>query len=369
MVIDSELNSNQKIDYYDILGIEDKTMPSSEIKKRYNKLVAKYHPDKSKDADPQIFSLIQQAWNCLGNDEKRNIYDNKKNMEKNSKKNSHHSLKKKFENYQELKNTEKISDSDRKKNELAFNSFADEMNKKMSSGKIKYDDNAMTHDETNSRFNNLVLEREQQEIEFSQNRIFSEGSKFNDSTLQTFNKIFDEYKQKNDKNNIVQSKGGKPSAWNISAVGENSFTSLDTLNGDDNAEIYGSNYSSLDCFGCENRLDMNNIDVNTYGGASYVTGHNTRDENFHKTMETKLRERELETKDFEKNNATRNTRSSTGGTRSLSTLPTGSGNFLDDNIDRSYMFTHEVASDLWDDDDIDNDVGYACSKLIDLDDN
>lgn len=339
MVQDNEFHSGNKIDYYDVLGIEDKTISTSEIRKKYNKLVAKYHPDKSKDADPQLFSLIQQAWNCLGNDEKRRLYDNKKTTEKNNRKDSHMSLKKKFESFQELRDTEKLSESDRKKNELSFSTYVDEMNKKMSSGKVKYDDNPMSHEETSSRFNNLMLEREQQEIEFSQSRLFSEGTKFNDSTLQTFNKIFDEYKHKNEKNNII-SKGKGVSAWNIAAADDNNFTSIDMLNGDKNEGIFGANYSSLDCFGHENGLDTDSIDVGNYGGVSYVTDHCVKDDNYQKNLDAKLREREFETKELEKG-----------------------GNFMNNSNDRSFMFTHEVDG-LWDDYD-DDDINFACSKLID----
>lgn len=343
MVQNNEFHSGNKIDYYDVLGIEDRTISISEIRKKYNKLVAKYHPDKSKDADPQLFSLIQQAWNCLGNEEKRRLYDNRKTIDKNSRKDSHLSLKKKFDSYQELRETEKLSESDRKKNELSFNSYVEEMNKKMNSGKVKYDGNPMNQEETNSRFNNLMLEREQQEIEFSQSRLFSEGTKFTDSTLQTFNKIFDEYKHKNEKHNIIP-KGRGVSAWNIVAADDNNFTSIDMLNGDENSGIFGANYSSLDCFGCENRLDADSVDVDSYGGASYVTDHYIKDENYQKNLDTRLRERELETKELEKG-----------------------GNFIDNN-DRSFMFIHEVDS-LWndgdDEDDENEDISYACSKLID----
>lgn len=344
MVKDNETNPGNKIDYYDVLGIEDRNISASEIKKRYNKLVAKYHPDKLKDADPQLFSLIQQAWNCLGNAEKRKAYDNRRIIDKNTARDSHLSLKKKFEKFQELKKTEELSETERKKNELSFNAYVEEMNRKMSSGKIKYDDNPMSYKETSSRFNNLMLEREQQEIEFSQNRLFSEGTKFNDSTLQTFNKIFDDYKQKTGKQNIIP-KGTGVTAWNIAVANDNNFTSIDTLNGDDSDGIFGTNYSSLDCYGCENNLDVNSIDVKNYGVASYVKDHCVIDDEYEKSLDARLRERKLETEE-------------------LNSIQ----KFDENNTDKSFMFTHEI-DELWnnsdDSDDYEEDMDYACSKLID----
>lgn len=61
--------------YYDILGIrEDAT--ETEIKQAYRKLVRKYHPDVSKEANAdEMTSKINQAYNVLKNKDKRAEYD------------------------------------------------------------------------------------------------------------------------------------------------------------------------------------------------------------------------------------------------------------------------------------------------------
>lgn len=62
-------------DYYKILGIE-KGASKEEIKKAYKKLAKKYHPDLNKDADAQEkFKEVNEAASVLGNDEKRQQYD------------------------------------------------------------------------------------------------------------------------------------------------------------------------------------------------------------------------------------------------------------------------------------------------------
>ena len=59
--------------YYQILGL-DATATDAEIKKAYRKLAQKFHPDK-KDGNEEKFKEISEAYNVLGNPEKRKEYD------------------------------------------------------------------------------------------------------------------------------------------------------------------------------------------------------------------------------------------------------------------------------------------------------
>ena len=65
-----------KRDYYEILGVS-KTATDSEIKKAYRQLAKKYHPDlhpNDKETEAK-FKEISQAYEVLGNKEKREKYD------------------------------------------------------------------------------------------------------------------------------------------------------------------------------------------------------------------------------------------------------------------------------------------------------
>ncbi|MFA5211542.1 MAG: molecular chaperone DnaJ [Patescibacteria group bacterium] len=60
-------------DYYKILGVE-KNSSEEEIKKAFRKLAHKYHPDKQ-GGDEKKFKEINEAYQVLGNAEKRKKYD------------------------------------------------------------------------------------------------------------------------------------------------------------------------------------------------------------------------------------------------------------------------------------------------------
>jgi len=64
------------MDYYEILQVS-RDASGAEIKKAYRKLAIKYHPDKNpgdKEAEEK-FKYINEAYEILSNDEKRQIYD------------------------------------------------------------------------------------------------------------------------------------------------------------------------------------------------------------------------------------------------------------------------------------------------------
>lgn len=62
-------------DYYAVLGVAPDTA-KDEIRRAYRKLARKYHPDVSDQPDAEArFKEIGEAWDILGDDEKRATYD------------------------------------------------------------------------------------------------------------------------------------------------------------------------------------------------------------------------------------------------------------------------------------------------------
>ena len=64
-----------KKDYYEVLGIS-KDATSQEVKKAYRKLAMKFHPDVNKeDSAEENFKEINEAYEILSDQEKRDVYD------------------------------------------------------------------------------------------------------------------------------------------------------------------------------------------------------------------------------------------------------------------------------------------------------
>jgi len=68
-----------EIDLYAVLGVS-RTAREIEIRRAYRNLITREHPDKGGDA--QRFTLIQRAYDILGNDSKRKMYDSTGRMDK-----------------------------------------------------------------------------------------------------------------------------------------------------------------------------------------------------------------------------------------------------------------------------------------------
>jgi DnaJ-class molecular chaperone len=68
--------------YYDVLEIS-KTSTAEEIKKGYNKLAKKWHPDRNLDnveEATQNFKEISVAYGVLSDPQKKDIYDNNSDL-------------------------------------------------------------------------------------------------------------------------------------------------------------------------------------------------------------------------------------------------------------------------------------------------
>ena len=275
--------NNFTVNFYEVLGVEQNA-PLKEIKKQYTKLVVKYHPDKNKDPfESSLFELIQRAYDTLGNEEKRKEYDFfMKNMEM-SRNNDHMSLKANYEKFKDLVDTQpKTKEGAQIEFDKVFTEFDNKHGIDRSALGEKIDKETI-----GNKLDDLILQREQEEIEFTQNTIFKEGENFD---ISRFNAAFDFYKNTTDKQ-MIKKADIQPFNFDKGS----SFSGLDvydkTYQEDD---IEGNNmYSHINNIGKINRIDKDKI--KNLGNADYTLNHNLKDQHYEEEIKRKMQERDMET--------------------------------------------------------------------------
>jgi curved DNA-binding protein CbpA len=281
--------SNKDINLYDVLGLE-RNCTRQQIKTIYRKLVGKHHPDKGGDSD--IFELITNAFNILYDPVTRAEYDELFRISKQAS-SDHVSLKQAAEDFFKTQDlTEEQLAEARKKASKKFEQDFEDMDRKH---KIDRGDNdinldAITADEALKRMKDLETIREQDDIEYTHEKLFDDGQ-FN---IKQFNAMFDKTNKTHDE---LVPHTGNPGAWNdADGMNFSSYaTPYDTLY-DDDANIIGDNYTGVNLVSSKGKK-VNKKDLKHVEPANYVDGHNkNRDKTYMKTLEEKMRERTMEDK-------------------------------------------------------------------------
>jgi curved DNA-binding protein CbpA len=338
------MSTNKKpssgINYYDVFGL-DRKASSKDIRKKYRELVNKYHPDKNPDSS-KLFEVIQKAWECLNNDEKRRLYDIHLTNKEKVKKNDHYSLRQQFDDYSDLsKDNPKSAEQAQLEYKKAFKELNDKHGlSDYGADQIKIE--PISKEEAARRMDNLLLEREHNDIEYSQTKIFEDGEKFD---LKKFNAVFNKHKTKKN-NQIVPA--NQVNAFNNNEFGS-SFTMLEDF--DDPVQSTHQdtkNYSAVN----DDGSDIVDFDKsNVKGIINEKTNDVDADFDFKKKYDDMLKQREMQTHE-------------------LNNMPFEK--FTTD-PNQSYMFTHEIGSDptghITFDDDLDSqdsEVVDACNRLLEL---
>lgn len=328
---------SKTIDFYQVLGVDHKASPT-ELKNKYKKLVIKYHPDKNPENSTLMFELIQTAWDTLSKPDKRKEYDKMFKLQKETK-TDHQSLKLGFDKFTDL--ASKDYKKPTKMSEQEFKKMWSDMDSKHgydSSNK----DTAICEKDLKKRFADKEQEREQQEIEYAQEKVFDNTVPL---PLGKFNKMFDDYKQTEDMlvGNIIQYKGG-PSPFNNMG---SQFTELESCDDLYAQEFNGNSMCSSVNMG--NEMSHAKIDPRKLSSADYTTNFDYKDPNYQKELEKRMQERNLETTQL--------------GQLKL--------NEFNNTPNDSYIFTHEFNTNLLigDDSNSYSDMNNSCAQLLALESN
>ncbi len=271
-----------EINFYDVLGLE-LNASSSEIRKAYATLSKKYHPDKAEEDEfnTKLFELVQRAWETLGDQKKKAEYDFYLKNEQKTKNNDHDNLKKSFETFLETQDlTEEEFEKKKSQAKIDFERENISFDKKHKIDRKEESIKAIDKDEMNNRFEEMMLQREQDTIEYSQKNLF-ENRDFN---LSKFNAAFDMYKDKMGGGMDIVHRGNV-SAYNGFSSANDNYTSLNNFGNFYEEGNDESGFARFD-FGKENRLDIN---IDSIKPADYTSGIGRMSDD---EMKRKLAERE-----------------------------------------------------------------------------
>lgn len=273
------------IDLYDVLDLEPECS-KQDIIKSYRKLVKKYHPDKP-TGDPDLFELINLAFDTLSNSKKRKEYDALKKLSDDSSKNHVQRLEE-FEQYVKLQDGTKNEHTE-KQAKIEFKDAWNAMDAKHKF--IRSDDNMDKIKEKDAiqMAEDLETVRKDDYTETLPERIFDEGN----FDLKKFNEAFELMHANGELTDLIKHQG-MPNAM---AFNDGVYSSYESNYGDlyvDNPDddkygLEGNNMGSINN-GVQTKT-MSAKDVLKLKGKSEVYDYNKEktDENYKKQLEDMMK--------------------------------------------------------------------------------
>jgi curved DNA-binding protein CbpA len=275
------------VNLYDVLNVQQ-NCTKQDIKKSYRKLLKEFHPDQP-TGNTEMFELIVHAYNVLINDKTRQSYDQLFKLSSQSE-SDHFKFRDNSKNYIE---TQKMNVLNKPEKETAkeFEEISKSMDTKHKFNKL--DQKEISSKDAIKRFNDMKLAREQEDIENINEKIF-EGDP-ESINISQFNDAWD--KMHKSHMELIEHTD-TPFAWNevVESVNYGSADNYEDLYNDNNYE--GScEYGSIN-FNVQKKATLTKDDVKKLEGAPYTSNHNKTNDVYSKTLDTKLRERELETEKY-----------------------------------------------------------------------
>lgn len=280
-------NNKEQINLYKVLGLK-RDCSKNNIKKAFNKLIVKYHPDKG--GDEEIYEIIVNAYTVLINDETRSQYDELYELENNSN-SGYINIKEKSKDF--LSNQNNILS---KEDQINYKQAWDALNQKHGYYEENKDDMVIPKKECRERVKELNNQREKQyekdlpEVLFNKNRPIP-MEKFNAAFEASNTSVLDMVEKKE-----------IPDAWNCQGGSITEYSSFDNLENlyDDSSDVsnvHGANYGTIH-FDKKQKKKLTKNDIKNVGKAEYYNNHNKIDKNYYDDLKEKLRNRNLESNNF-----------------------------------------------------------------------
>ena len=274
-----------KINLYKILGVS-RDCNDKDIKKAFNKLVIKYHPDRC--GNSEIYEIIVNAYNILIDAESRKQYDDMFKIEEDI--SDYNNMKCQSKSFLGTQN-KSVSTDDHNK----FKEGWSELNKKHGFYEENKDDITIPTKEANNKWKDLSTLRKKYYEEDKPDMLFENDKPVN---MATFNTAFEEA---NGSILDIVSKKDVPDAWdgyNNTITNYSNVNNTDIYDESDKVnDIHGINYGSIH-FDKKPQKKITIDDIKNMKQADYYDNHNTIENNYYDKIKEKLSDRNMESNIF-----------------------------------------------------------------------
>lgn len=265
------------INLYDILDVKE-TATTKEVKKAYRELVKKHHPDRG--GDPEHFELISHAFNILKNEQERAKYDKEMELSNKASKNF---VDLKFgakDYFEKMKQEPQITDEEK---ERMFTGEMSKMDNKHGFNREEVD-LKLDSKKANRLVDDLMLSREQEEIEFQQEPIFNPNERMDPSK---FNALFERLHRTQGMEMVEHQ--GNPDPFESGDIEFTGIDHFDQVYEDDTGEYANINIDT------RNHQKISKKDLEKLDGVDYYDGHDKdkKDDNYKQELENKMNEMKM----------------------------------------------------------------------------
>lgn len=276
------------VNLYDVLDVSP-DCDIKDIKTSYKKLVIEFHPDKM-GGDAEMFELITHAYNILVNPTTRAEYDEMFALSKQINSN-HFDLKNKSKSYYDaIEKDNKLRKKDVGESKSEFKKISEDLDRKHGYKRDKEHEDKVSDKTTKQRLRDLELAREQDDIESIHEQLFDNG-RFD---ISKFNAAFDVIHKGHTE--LIPHQGN-PSAFSMTNDYGSTYSSIDSydkLYADDDDQPGTTFYSSVKLNPDKNKK-ISKEDIDKLKEAEYTKKHNYKDKAYTKSLEERMKEREMET--------------------------------------------------------------------------